>query len=81
MHTAEFSFLAPIVTFGFIPIIELFTPQLTSNLTDEARDSKAVPPFFNWLLYLNLPLVYFILGYALITIETSKLTGLQSIAF
>lgn len=78
-YPKQFSFLAPIVTFGIIPLLELFTPQPSDNLTDSEKKSKAVHPFFNWLLYLNLPLVYVILGMALVRIEFNAFSNLQLI--
>ncbi|MGB2088374.1 MAG: alkane 1-monooxygenase [Psychroflexus salarius] len=76
-NPAQLSYLAPIVTFGIIPIVELFTPQLTRNLNEKEKKSKAIHPFFSWLLYFNLPLVYVILGFALYTLEFSSLTTIQ----
>ena len=78
-YPEQFSFLTPIVTFGIIPVIELFTPQYSDNLSIEAKASKAVHPFFNWLLYLNLPLIYVILGMALVNIEFNALSNVQCI--
>lgn len=58
----QLSYLTPMVTFGIFPFIELFTPQITSNLNDAEKLEKTAHPFFDFLLYINLPLVYFILG-------------------
>ncbi|MFO7745318.1 MAG: alkane 1-monooxygenase [Psychroflexus sp.] len=77
LYPAELSYLTPIVTFGIVPILELFTPEFTQNLSDTDKASKATHPFFNWLLYFNLPLVYFILGLSLYTIEFQVLTTTQ----
>lgn len=79
MYPAQLSYLTPIVTFGIVPILELFTPQLTKNLSDSQKDSKAAHPFFDGLLYFNLPLVFFILGYALVSIEFYALTSTQTL--
>ncbi|WP_019038478.1 alkane 1-monooxygenase [Psychroflexus tropicus] len=77
IYPKQFSYLAPIVTFGIIPLVELFTPQYLYNLSKEDKANKAIHPFFNWLLYLNLPLIYLILGMALVNIEVYSLTNIQ----
>ncbi|MBZ9626628.1 alkane 1-monooxygenase [Psychroflexus sp. CAK1W] len=78
-YPAQLSYLTPILTFGVVPVLELFTPQLTQNLSKTDKSSKATHPFFDWLLYFNLPLVYFILGFALFSIEFNELTSTQII--
>lgn len=77
LYPAELSYLTPIITFGIIPILELFTPEFTQNLSDSEKNSKATHPFFEWLLYINLPLVYFILGFSLFSIEFQALNSTQ----
>ncbi|SDG58660.1 alkane 1-monooxygenase [Psychroflexus sediminis] len=77
LNPAQFSYLTPIVTFGIVPVLELFTPQLTQNLSETDKTSKANHPFFDWLLHLNLPVVYFILGFSLFTLEFKELNTVQ----
>lgn len=79
VYPAQLSYLTPVVSFGILPIVEIFTPQYSNNLSDAERNSKATHPFFDWLLYFNLPLIYFILGFALLTIELNGLTAPQII--
>lgn len=62
------TFLTPVVTFGLIPIIEIFSPEATENLTEEEYQKKKIHPFFDVLLYLNVVVVYVILGLGLIQI-------------
>lgn len=71
------SYLTPVVAFGIIPILELFTPKITKNLPATTKESKAIHPFFTWLLYLNLPLIYGCLGFALLSINEQNLTSFQ----
>lgn len=66
-----YAFLTPLYVFGFIPFVELFTPASEENLDDDSRLSKSVKKIFNWLLYINLPIIYGILFFALHTITTS----------
>ncbi|NEV93427.1 alkane 1-monooxygenase [Psychroflexus sp. YR1-1] len=77
LYPAKFSYLTPIVTFGIIPVLELFTPQFTQNLSETDKTSKAGHPFFDWLLYFNLPLVYFILAFSLVSLEFKELSPVQ----
>lgn len=79
LNPEELSYLTPIVTFGIIPVLELFTPQFTQNLSETDKRSKTSHPFFDLLLYFNLPLVYFILGFSLFTIEFKELTSTQMV--
>lgn len=55
------SFLTPVVTFGLIPIIEVFTPEATNNLSEQENNQKKILLFFDVLLYLNVFLVYGVL--------------------
>lgn len=59
--------------FGVIPFLEVVFPENPSNLTSEEVKSKLKQQFFDWLLYLNLPLVYGILGYGIYTVLTYEL--------
>ncbi|WP_298546906.1 alkane 1-monooxygenase [uncultured Aquimarina sp.] len=68
-----YTYLTPIYVFGFIPIIELFTPSSEQNLEEETRLSKSKKKLFDWLLYINLPIIYAILFYALYTVSSFSL--------
>ena len=48
----------PIFSFVCIPILELIFPVDTDNLNLDKADSKLNRKYFDWLLYLNLPLVF-----------------------
>lgn len=71
----------PIFAFVGIPILELIFPLDTTNLQPEEVDNRLKQKLFDWLLYLNLPIVYGILIYALVlvtgqSLETYELVGL-----
>ncbi|WP_299212923.1 alkane 1-monooxygenase [uncultured Aquimarina sp.] len=68
-----YTYLTPIYVFGLIPIIELFTPSSEENLDEDTRLSKSKKKLFDWLLYINLPIIYTILFYALYTISSFAL--------
>ncbi|MCK0178806.1 alkane 1-monooxygenase [Flavobacteriaceae bacterium S0862] len=62
-------FLTPIYIFVFIPILELILKEENSNFSDEEVSSRAINPIFDWLLYLNLPIVYGLLVWALLEVS------------
>lgn len=66
-----FTYLTVIYAFGLIPLLELFTPSSTSNLDKETRHSKLNKRLFDWMLYINLPIIYIILFYALNIVTTT----------
>ena len=55
------------VTYAFvlIPILEIMLPHDQSNLEGVAREEKANSKLFDWMLYLNIPLVFGLLCYAI----------------
>ena len=66
------SYFTPFYAFVMIPFMELLLPQDTSNLEEDTRQEKAKSHLFDWMLYLNAPIVYGILIYTLIDITTSS---------
>ncbi|MEM6721497.1 MAG: alkane 1-monooxygenase [Bacteroidota bacterium] len=76
-----YTFLTPIYAFGMIPIMELIFAQSTENLSEEEVEEKSVNPIFDWLLYLNIPVVFGLLIVTLLNVstgiyETYELVGL-----
>ena len=63
----------PIFAFVCIPILELIFPVDTDNLEPEEVDSKLKRKVYDWLLYLNLPVVFGLLFYALIIVTNDTL--------
>lgn len=66
-------FITPVFAFGIIPLLELVFPVNTDNLSQNAIDSKLKNKLFDWLLYLNLPVVYGLVFYGLVTVYTESL--------
>ncbi len=60
-----FSYFTPFYAFMIIPILELLLPQDASNLSAEERLEKKKSKLFDWLLYLNVPIVFAFVGYLL----------------
>lgn len=63
------SFFTPFYAFVLIPILELLLPHDPSNLEGEEREEKKKSKLFDWILYLNLPIIYGLLIYTLIDIS------------
>jgi len=68
-----YSFITPLYAFGFIPVLELFTPASPKNLTPAQINNKNKQKIFDWMLYLNLPIIYGVLLYTLITCSSANL--------
>ena len=75
------SYLTPVYTFGFIPVLELLLPKDDTNLSDEERDSKRQNVLFDWLLYLNIPIVFGLLVYSLILVTNNNLETYEIFGF
>ncbi len=71
------SFLTPIVAFILIPIAERLFPQNTQNLSPDEIKTKEKNPFFDFLLYLNIPLVFSMVGYFLWSLTFRDYSGLE----
>ncbi|MFK7781574.1 alkane 1-monooxygenase [Psychroserpens sp.] len=74
-------FLTPVFAFIIIPLLELVFPIDTHNLSSGAVENKLKRKIFDWLLYLNLPVVYGLLFFGIFeatnsTIETYELIGM-----
>jgi len=68
------SYAAVAYAFGIIPILDLLVPQARSNEDgEETGERKLVGRFFDWLLYLNLPIFYGLLAYCFATVATTPL--------
>ncbi|WP_435624031.1 alkane 1-monooxygenase [Flagellimonas sp.] len=65
------SFFTPVYTFAIIPLLEVLLPVDSSNLSPEEREEKKKSPLFDWLLYLNVPIVCLFSFYALYDISTN----------
>jgi len=60
-----YNYLAVVFTFIFIPILETIVKKSDEKYTEEERKSRLLDPFFDLLLYLNIPIVFGIFFYAL----------------
>ncbi|MGB3607908.1 alkane 1-monooxygenase [Psychroserpens sp.] len=77
----ELVFLTPFYAFVMIPVLELIFPIDTNNLSSEAVESNLKRKVFDWLLYLNLPIVYGLVIFGIYEasssiLETYELVGM-----
>lgn len=54
----------PVYTFVLIPILELLFPMDPSNYNEDEVNNRLKNKIFDWLLYLNLPIVFGLLFFA-----------------
>lgn len=70
------------VGFVMIPLLELVLPRSTANPTPEQEQQLLKLRFFDWLLYLNVPLVFGLLAYYFqVLTEGTPLTTFEKIGF
>lgn len=67
------SFAGIYVGFVLIPVLETIGPRPRDNFSSEVEQRRAVDRFFDWLLYLNIPLLYGLVAYYLITLQQGGL--------
>lgn len=73
------TFLTPIYAFGIIPVLELLLPIQTENLTEDDVASSLKRKVFDWLLYLNLPVVIALIIYGLTIVSNEALATYEFI--
>lgn len=62
------SYFSPVFLFGIIPLLELIVPERPQNPSPEEEDEKKNKRIYDYLLYLNVPIQYFLLVYFLVRI-------------
>lgn len=76
-----FSYTSTLYVFLFIPIVELFLPTHLSTFSEQESKSRLKDKFFDWLLYLNVPIVYLILFYGLYSFANHDLQPYEYFGF
>ena len=69
-----YSFLTPVYAFGIIPILEILLPIDTNNLDAKTAETKLKRKIFDWLLYLNLPIVFSLVVLCLTVVSKQQLS-------
>jgi alkane 1-monooxygenase len=67
------SYSTVIFAFVIIPLVESVMKGSTENLTEAEEERRADSRFFDWLLYLNVPIVFALVIYYLHTLDTQTL--------
>ena len=60
-----YNYLAVVFTFIFIPILEIIVKKSDEEYTKEEKKNRLLDPFFDLLLYLNIPIVFGIFFFSL----------------
>ena len=63
------------------PFFDVIFGQNNTNLSDTQQKSKAVNQLFDWMLYLNLPIVFGLLSYCLFQVSTHSYTTLSGLVY
>ncbi len=71
------SFATPFYAFVLLPVLELIFPLDEHNLGEKEVENKLKNKLFDWLLYLNLPIVIGILIYGLKVVTSTNLQAYE----
>ena len=67
-----YNYIAVIFTFVFIPALEIIVKKSDEKYTDEEKKNRNLDPFFDLLLYLNIPIVFGIFFFSLEKLAVSS---------
>ena len=65
--------------FGIIPLLEFFTPESPGNYGPETEKQKLKSRYFDWLLYLNVPILFGLLIYFFYILTHRPLTTFEQV--
>jgi alkane 1-monooxygenase len=72
-QNSYWTFLPLVVFFGLVPLVELFFKPDFYNLSDGERLIAEKEPFYDWLLYLMVPIqIYFLFWYISVILRTES---------
>jgi alkane 1-monooxygenase len=71
------TFLTPIYAFAIVPVLEIILPLDNRNFSEEEVDSRKLNKLFDWMLYLNIPILYGILYYAITIVSYEALASYE----
>lgn len=72
-------YLTPLYAFVFLPFLEMLLPVDATNIEGAEQEERQKNKIFDWLLYLNLPVIYLLLSYALISINNHEMVPYELI--
>jgi alkane 1-monooxygenase len=73
------SFGMTYVAFGLIPFFELFLPKSIDNHAPEAEENRSRHPFFDGLLYSHVPIMYGLIAWACVKLQSGDLSRLETV--
>ncbi len=73
------SFGMAYVAFGLIPFFELFLPKSIDNHAAEVEDDRSRHPFFDVLLYSHIPIMYALIAWACVKLQSGDLSRLEMV--
>ena len=73
----NYSYITIIFTFGLVPILDSAIPINKQNLSKEKAEKIKNEAYYDWILYLNLPLVFCLLAYGFWILSTKNLGNLE----
>ncbi|WP_317130342.1 alkane 1-monooxygenase [Changchengzhania lutea] len=73
IYQGAWSFVTPFYAFVIIPVLELIFPVDNSNLNQSQTEQLKTKTVFDWMLYLNLVVVYGLLIFGLVTVTSTIL--------
>jgi len=68
------TYTAVFYAFVLLPILDVVFGKDSSNLTDEKANTKKINKIFDWMLYVNLPVVYGLMCYGFIKVYSNDYT-------
>ena len=75
-----YNYLAVIFTFIFIPLLEILVKKSDEKYSEEEKKNRLLDPFFDLLLYLNIPIVFGIFFFSIDKLAfTSSLSDIVGI--
>ena len=73
------TYTAVLYAFLILPFLDVFTGTTTTNLSLEETQNKKAHKIFDWMLYINLPIVFGLLFVVLTKIQTTDYTPAEYI--
>ena len=79
MWQGAWAWATVVLAFVIVPVLEVFTPVSSRNISEENEDSRLRRRWFDGLLYLNVPLLFGIVGTYVFVIENQELSLVELI--
>jgi len=73
------TYTAIFYAFIVLPILDVALGKSSENLSEKKRESKKVDKVFDWMLYINLPIVYLLMLYGFNKVATTDYTTVEMI--